>query len=103
MKKVIMLSIFMLAIVANSFALKIYAFLLGHVSPGCYSVLIVITENDHHGTEYVMASGTAMIGDCGGISGGSNEFITIDSTSPLKPYIHENDFKEYMRSWYNSQ
>jgi len=67
MKKLAILLMLFLFASFNASAIKVYAFILNVVKPGCFEVLVVITD-DSSGDEYVISHGTALVGkSCGGI------------------------------------
>lgn len=65
---------------------KVYAFFGGVVSPGCYLVHIVITNDSGPSGEVVVATGTIKVGDCQGQNISSDDLI-IYSSSNRKAWV----------------
>ena len=86
MKKIVALTLFLLAFTANSFAIKVYCYFVGVVSPGCFRVHVIVTDIID-GTEQELGSGYANIG-----SGCLGQNIT---TAPGS----SNDFGDLMKRY----
>jgi|SRR5690554_258252 len=87
MKKAFVMFVLMLGMVFSASAIKVHAFLVGVIGPECVRVLVVVTDNNMDGDEYVVALGIVDIGGgCGGIR---------VETPPKSP----NDFEETMKTY----
>lgn len=65
---------------------RVYAFFGGVVSPGCFLVHIVITNDSGPSGEVVVATGTVKVGDCQGQNISGDDLI-IYSSSNRKAWV----------------